>query len=132
MLNSIDVNNHNQQTHLTGFSAFKLAWALESLLIVNTNHYERVGADSDSVHKTPHTIIQQRNFLIVENNHFFFLKNVTLFPTWSKLINLNSVDTIDIVAVLEKIKKFHTNFLKMVDGFKFIIKIPDKLTFTFI
>lgn len=32
------------------------------------------------------------------------------------------------VTVFEKIKRFYINSFKLVDGFKFIIKIPDKLT----
>ncbi|PRB05303.1 hypothetical protein CQ046_05475 [Chryseobacterium sp. MYb7] len=34
--------------------------------------------------------------------------------------------------VFEEVRNFYTNSIKLVDGFKFIIKIPDKLSHSFI
>lgn len=132
MLNFIDVDHNNQQRRLTGFSAFKLAWIIQALPIANGKINHHKGGRVDSVDKAPSTVIQQRNFLTVDNTNFFFLRTVPLVPIWGKWTNPSTLDSTGTIAVFEKIKIFHTNFLKLVDGFQFIIKIPDKLTRTFI
>lgn len=68
--------------------------------------------------------------LPIANDRGFFLrstKDLKFVSVWNKWRIVNFGDHIDALNVAKKVKRFYINSVKLIDGFKFIIKIPDKL-----
>lgn len=72
----------------------------------------------------------QSNLPIANDRDFFllFMKDLKSILVWKNWRMLSSVAHVDILNVIRPIKIFYVNSVKLGDGFKFIIKIPDKLT----
>ncbi|MDN3691222.1 hypothetical protein QWZ06_02590 [Chryseobacterium tructae] len=64
---------------------------------------------------------------ISNQNTLFSMNKVKIITFWDKWRLLDLVDGISIMTTISNtLKKFSINSFKLVDGFKFIIKIPDK------
>ncbi|WP_185269460.1 hypothetical protein [Chryseobacterium bernardetii] len=71
----------------------------------------------------------QYHLPIVNDWNFFLLsmKDLKSVPVWYKWRIFDSVSHTDVLSVIKQVKIFYINSVKLIDGFKFIIKIPDKL-----
>ncbi|WP_139166151.1 hypothetical protein [Chryseobacterium jejuense] len=74
----------------------------------------------------------QGNVPIVNDRDYFLLpvkdlKSISVLNKW-RIINF--ADHSDVLGVIKQVKRFYVNSVKLIDGFKFIIKIPDKLMST--
>lgn len=56
------------------------------------------------------------------------MKSVKYVFVWSKGRVLSSAAHEELLGIIKQVKRFGISSVKWVDGFKFIIKIPDKLT----
>lgn len=69
----------------------------------------------------------------IASNYSFFLLSMkdlkSVFPL-NKWRTLNSAGHTEALRVIKQVKEFAINSVKLIDGFKFIIKIPDKLIIT--
>jgi len=72
---------------------------------------------------------QQYNFSIFNNNDLqsFLFRDIKLVAGWSKWAYSYSICKEYVFLTFNEVRKFYINPFKLVDGFKFIIKIPDKL-----
>lgn len=72
---------------------------------------------------------QQYNFSIFNNNDLqsFLFRDIKFVAAWSKWTYSYSICKEYIFLTFNEVRKFYINPFKLVDGFKFIIKIPDKL-----
>ncbi|MGE8554697.1 MAG: hypothetical protein ACN6OB_12325 [Chryseobacterium jejuense] len=52
------------------------------------------------------------------------LKSISVLNKW-RIINF--AGHTDVLDIIKQVKRFYVNSVKLIDGFKFIIKIPDKL-----
>ena len=57
----------------------------------------------------------------------FFFRDIQFVAVWSKWTNSYPGSRENIFLIFNEVQKFYINSLKLVDGFKFIIKIPDKI-----
>lgn len=82
-----------------------------------------------------HCNSQQYNFSFLNNSNlqFFLLRDIKLVTVWAKWHYYSCpIFKEHMFLTFNEVRKFNTNSLKLVDGFKFIIKIPDKLIHSFI
>ncbi|WP_160135978.1 hypothetical protein [Chryseobacterium sp. c4a] len=89
------------------------------------HHIENHGDSQDTVFGNS----LHDNFPIVTDYNFFLLPMKDLrsvFPL-NKWRVLHSVGHIEVLSVIKQVKRFSINSARLIDGFKFIIKIPDKL-----
>lgn len=72
----------------------------------------------------------QNNLPIFIDPDFFLLpmKDLKSISVWNKWRIVSSVGNTNVLGIIKPVKKFCINAVKLIDGFKFIIKIPDKLT----
>ncbi|MBB6331885.1 hypothetical protein HNP24_002835 [Chryseobacterium sediminis] len=75
---------------------------------------------------------QSYRFSFFNNNQLFLLRDVKFVAAWGKWTYSYSICKEYILLTFNKVRKFFVNPFKLVDGFKFIIKIPDKLIHTLI
>ncbi|TZG00161.1 hypothetical protein FW781_09600 (plasmid) [Chryseobacterium panacisoli] len=78
---------------------------------------------------------QQYNFSFLNNKNlqFFLLRDIKLVTAWAKWHYCSySIFKEHMFLAFNEVRKFNTSSFKLVDGFKFIIKIPDKLIHSFI
>ncbi|PTT35047.1 hypothetical protein DBR28_12820 [Chryseobacterium sp. HMWF028] len=66
------------------------------------------------------------DFFNKTNTQLFFHRDIKLVAIWNKWSYSSLNYRENIFLAFEKTKKFYTNSIKLIDGFKFIIKIPDK------
>lgn len=71
----------------------------------------------------------QSNLPIANDRDFFLLsaKKINFVSVCNKWRKVNFAGHTDVLNVVKKVKRFYINSVKLIDGFKFIIKIPDKL-----
>ncbi|AZA78078.1 hypothetical protein EG347_11390 [Chryseobacterium sp. G0186] len=128
MLHWTDVNN----THLHLYSAI----AFPNQSIDNTEAMEdRVAHSYHHKRDDVQYVVFYNTILLTNlptaNDMDFFLfpgKEAKFISAWKKWRERHSVDDENIVARFEKVKKFHMTSFRLVDIFRFIIKIPDKWT----
>ncbi|WPO91613.1 hypothetical protein [Chryseobacterium sp. HR92] len=72
---------------------------------------------------------QQNNFYFFNNNNLrlFLLRDMKFVAAYSRWAYSYSICKEYIFLAFNDVRKFYINSFKLVDGFKFIIKIPDKL-----
>ncbi|MFS4430486.1 hypothetical protein [Chryseobacterium sp. S90] len=77
---------------------------------------------------------KQHNFSFFNNSglQLFLLRDVRFATMWTQWIFSFSVCKEYTFLTFNEVRKLCVNPLKLVDGFKFIIKIPDKLIHSFI
>ncbi len=95
-------------------------------VVCGSNHHTENDDDSqDTVFG--HSL--QSNFPIANDYNFFLLSMKDLKSVFSlnKWRALNSAGHTEALRVIKQVKWFSINSAKLIDGFKFIIKIPDKL-----
>lgn len=66
--------------------------------------------------------------IFIDPDFFLPMKDLKSVSVWNKWRILSAVGNTDVLSIIKPVKKFSTNSVKLIDGFKFIIKIPDKLT----
>ncbi|MDW9379885.1 hypothetical protein [Chryseobacterium sp. JV558] len=125
LLYCTDINNHPQQ-YLADLSV----------------HLSEAGNGVAAVHKM--SAVQNETFAFycnrLQNNlpflnndnlQLFFFRDIKFVAGWSKWTYsyLNHKENISLI--FNEVRKFYVNSFKLVDGFKFIIKIPDKLIHSF-
>lgn len=96
-----------------------------SVVCRSHHHVEDHGDSQDTV--SGHSL--HDNFPIATDYNFFLLPMKdfnSVFPL-NKWRALNSVGHTEALSVIKQVKRFSINSAKLIDGFKFIIKIPDKL-----
>ncbi|WP_336964151.1 hypothetical protein [Chryseobacterium contaminans] len=109
--------------YLSGIFSQKL---VSSLDYMNSHHINY----SDDVSYVAFENSLQNGLPVVNDKDFFLLpmKDLESIPTWHKWRSLSFAGQIDILSIIRQIKRFYISSVKLIDGFKFIIKIPDKLT----
>ncbi|MDR3025833.1 hypothetical protein [Chryseobacterium sp.] len=77
---------------------------------------------------------KQHSFSFFNNSsiHLFLLRDIRSATVWIQWAFSHSVCKEYIFLTFNEVRKFCVNSFKLVDGFKFIIKIPDKLIHSFI
>lgn len=93
-------------------------------------HHEGINHDSQQ-HAAPHNN-QNVPVVIDKDFYLFFTKDLMIIPIWNKWRQPESAWSKGNMIVLEKLNQFSMNFSKLVNGFRLIIKIPDKLSTVFI
>lgn len=90
-----------------------------------SHHHTIVNDDSHSA-VFEHSL--HKNFPVVSDQTFFLLslQNLKSVAVWNKWRILSATGHIGVLSIFTQIKKFYINSIKLVDGFKFVIKIPDK------
>ncbi|WP_250253795.1 hypothetical protein [Chryseobacterium sp. Marseille-Q3244] len=86
----------------------------------------KINADSQPIF-LEHSL--QSNLPMVNDRNFFLLpiKNLKSISVEYKWRIFNAAVHTEGLSIVEHIKNFYINSVKLIDGFKFIIKIPDKL-----
>lgn len=116
-----DINSYLQQCLA---SASVHQWSAEGRNLIEVN--ER-SADQKQANRF-YSIPSQPNFLSFNDNHIqiVFLKDIKFVAAWNKWGDLYSINKEDTLPAFKEIKEFYMNSFKLIDGFKFLIKIPDK------
>ncbi|MGN7864583.1 hypothetical protein [Chryseobacterium sp. 22458] len=122
LLQYTDVNNH-LQLQLAGVSIHPSMSTINMANVLDNekdNQYTQGCVDRIFNYKFP---------FIVNSKDFSpsFLNDIELLTVTYEWYSLHAIYNKYILTKFEKIKKFYINSCKLVDGFKFIIKIPDKL-----
>jgi hypothetical protein len=78
--------------------------------------------------------ISHYSFPVTNSEHFLlsFPDDWNFTAVCYDKVSMDWMHNKNILTAFEKVEKFCINPSKLVDGFKFIIKIPDKLTFTLV
>lgn len=73
----------------------------------------------------------KKHFPVINGDDFFtvLLNDLRFIPTWYQWVPIYSIDHKNALFLFEKDTKIFASSARLVDGFKFIIKIPDKLTY---
>lgn len=115
-----DINESDLYPHLSDI----FSQGQTSSLTYGSHHHKNID-------DFPHTAVKnplQNNLPIINDQDFFLLpmKDLESISIWNKWRLLNSVGYTGGVSIAKQLKKFYINSVKLIDGFKFIIKIPDK------
>ncbi len=121
---STDVNN-NLQSLLTGASIHQLSEGTHAQINENDGDYHKGAGDS-------YSSMYHYSFPITNSGLPSFPEDWNSIGVCHERVSMDWMRDKNTLAVFEKVKKFCVNPSKLVDGFKFMIKIPDKLTFTLI
>ncbi|BAP33471.1 uncharacterized protein CHSO_4434 [Chryseobacterium sp. StRB126] len=121
LLHYTDINDTDLYPYLFDTSSQELMSSLECSVYHHTN------MNDDS----PHTAFEnslQSNVPIVNDRNYFLLsmKGFKSIFVWNKWRMVNFAVHTDVLDIIKQVKRFYVNSVKLIDGFKFIIKIPDK------
>lgn len=98
---------------------------LQKSVVCGTNHHTENGDPQYNLFKYS----LQNNFPIVNDWDFFLLTmtHIKSVFVWNKWRAISSDDYTEVLDIVKKVNRFYISSVKLIDGFKFIIKIPDKL-----
>lgn len=99
----------------------------ESLSSVKYRHHEvKINAHSQPIF-LEHSL--QSHLPTVNDWNFFLLpmKDLKSISVGNKWRIFNAGVHADVFNIVKQVKRFYVNSVKLIDGFQFIIKIPDKL-----
>ncbi|ROI01167.1 hypothetical protein EGI16_18460 [Chryseobacterium sp. G0240] len=99
-------------------------------IVTGSDYQNRIG--EICMHIDCKNDMQLKSFPIVDDNEFsvFFQKNISVVRAWNEWMGAVPIGHISAVLSLQKTNTFEIPSTGLVDGFKFIIKIPDKLLCT--
>ncbi|MBP2616937.1 hypothetical protein [Chryseobacterium jejuense] len=122
LLHYTDINNTDLYPYLFGAFSQELVSSLEC----SVYHHANINDDF------PHTAFEnslQSNVPIVNGKNYFLLSMSELKSifVWNKWRVVSFAVHTDVLGIIKQVKRFYINSVKLIDGFKFIIKIPDKL-----
>jgi hypothetical protein len=122
-----DINSYLQQCLA---SASVHQWSAEGRNLIEANEQSADQKQSNRFYSIP----SQSNFLSFNDSHIqiVFLRDIKFVAAWNKWVGSYSINKEYALPALKDIKEFFTNSFKLVDGFKFLIKIPDKTAHTLI
>lgn len=127
LLHPIDINDSDLYLHLP----FTLPQDSMSSLECRSHHHGEINHDFQHI---TFEFMVPVNMPKVNEVKFtlFSIGSILYFPVWNKWKVFNVSLHTGYITVFEKLKKLYVHSFKWVDGFKFIIKIPDKPTISFI
>ncbi|WP_347217947.1 hypothetical protein [Chryseobacterium sp.] len=101
---------------------------VSSLVCGADHHTERSGDSQFTIFENS----LQSNSPTANDCNFFLLpiKDLKSVSVWNKWRVLSFAGHTDALIVIKQAKRFYFSSVKLIDGFKFIIKIPDKLSMT--
>ncbi|MEJ5105818.1 hypothetical protein [Chryseobacterium sp. MYb328] len=114
-----DITDSDFYLHLSDIFSQK---SINSVSCRSAHHLKINDNFQDAVLPGNIPFVNDQNFVL------FSVKNLKFTSDWNKWRWANPVHHTNPVAIFEMVKTFDMNSFKLVDGFKFIIKIPDKLT----
>ncbi|PWN59039.1 hypothetical protein [Chryseobacterium viscerum] len=122
-----DINSYLQQC-LASTSVHQ--WSAEERDLIKVNERSADQKQSNRFYSIP----SQYNFLSFSDSHIqiVFLRDIKFVAAWNKWGDLYSIYKEDTLPAFKEIKEFYTNSFKLIDGFKFLIKIPDKSAHTLV
>lgn len=115
-----------QNTQASPFLSHTLSQELTSCLEYQSYHHINNSDDSPC---TAFKNFLQSNIPIANDKDFFLLpmKDLDSISVWKKWRTLSAFGGADLQGIIKQVKCFYINSVKLIDGFKFIVKIPDKL-----
>ncbi|WP_124534780.1 hypothetical protein [Chryseobacterium sp. KBW03] len=122
-----DINSYLQQCLA---SASVHQWPAEGKNLVEVNERSVDQKQSNRFYSIP----SQYNFLSFNDSHIqiVFLRDIKFVAGWNKWGHSYSINKEYALPAFKEAKEFYTNSFKLIEGFKFLIKIPDKSAHTLV